>query len=111
MAWRTRPMNISPTVTPKRGRCRALVRAGAALVDTIQQGAQTRHIELNKPFDGLGRAKDTAGRVQLSTGQGHSTSNIHIENLTVQADDVQDMLSFVRMLQLAGSSAGAGVAL
>ena len=96
-----------PHSNAKKGPLSRLSESGAALVDTIQQGAQTRHIELNKPFD---RLNDNS-QLPLSKNNNSNAYNIHIENLTVQAEDLKDMLSFVRMLQLAGDSAGAGVSL
>ena len=92
-----------PHSNAKKGPLSRLSESGEALVETVQQGAETRNISLEKPLS-LPNAKGPAPVPRLADGAERGATNytIHIENLTIQAEGLENALDFVRALQSAG---------
>ncbi|MEM9423170.1 MAG: phage tail tape measure protein [Spirochaetota bacterium] len=90
-----------PHSNAKKGPLSRLSQSGEALVDTVQKGAEKRKLDLNKPLTAQFHSNN--GAVTLSE-KGTKSCSVHIENLTVQAEDVQNMVDFVRMLQQVGGN-------
>ena len=85
-----------PHSNAKKGPLSRLTESGASMIETIRQGALRRRLDLSGP---LGLRNDIQGAVS-----GGDTI-INIENLTMQAEDAEDIFRFVRMLKVAGGVA------
>lgn len=92
-----------PHSNAKKGPLSRLTESGAALVETLGQGARRRRLNLSEPLK-LPAATRLKGMPQTVTEPQSTTYSIRIDNLTVQADDAEDIFRFVRMLQT-----GAGI--
>ena len=90
-----------PHSNAKKGPLSGLSDSGQALVDTLVQGAEKRNLNLGGALALPGGAARGATPARgLADGGGQTT--IHIENLTVQAEGIENALDFVRALQHAG---------
>ena len=78
-------------------------------METIQQGAESRRLDLTGPLTPLGLGQTNYSDRKKNAAGGNTI--INIENITVQADDVADLLHFVQMLRLAGGGDAVGVGL
>ena len=84
-----------PHSNAKKGPLSGLSDSGQALVDTLVQGAETRNLN-------LGGALALPGAPARGAADGGGQTTINIENLTVQAEGIENALDFVRALQHAG---------
>jgi|GEM_PF-3189693 len=85
-----------PHSDAKKGPLSKLRQSGGSLVETLRQGAEKRFFGISNLL-GLATGRQNA--------DGPEQTIINIENLTMQADDAEDIFRFVRMLRVAGGVA------
>lgn len=86
-----------PHSNAKKGPLSRLTESGASLVDTLRQGAAKRRLDLSGPLKLVSN---------VSAGTAGESVVININgDIQLQSDDITDVVSFVRMLKVAGGVA------